>query len=128
MRERTLPSIAGAAGYGRHIRGGMRNPSANPSKTFTSETQIIADNTTPAEQRSGIVATYTANAAVRAGALLLQRAAPELATGYMRYYLRSIGATSTMADPSAAFASSFPIPDAIRDAIGRQLDVVLGGI
>ena len=88
----------------------------------------VADNTTPAQQRSGEVARFAPNVTVRGGAMLLQRIAPELLTGYMRYYLRSIGATSTMADPSAAFASSFPIPDAIRDAIGRQLDVVLGGI
>lgn len=88
----------------------------------------IRDNTTPAEQRSGEVARYSANVTVRGGAMLLQRIAPELLTGYMRYYLHSIGSTSTATDPSAAFTSNFPIPTAIRDAIGRQLDVVLGGI
>lgn len=88
----------------------------------------IRDNTTPAEQRSGEVARYSANVTVRGGAMLLQRIAPELLTGYMRYYLHSIGANSTSSDPSTAFTSSFPIPTVIRDAIGRQLDVVLGGI
>jgi len=88
----------------------------------------INDNTTPAEARSGVVAAYSANATVRGGAMLLQRIAPELATGYMRYYLQSANRPATAADPTAAFLAAFPIPDAIRDAIARQMDVVLGGI
>ena len=88
----------------------------------------ISDNTTPAEQRAGTVASYTANASVRAGALLLQRLAPELAPGYMRYYLREGNHTPPTGDPTSAFQLAFPIPDIIRDAIARQLDLVLGGI
>jgi hypothetical protein len=88
----------------------------------------ISDNVTPAEQRSGATARYAANANVRAGAILFQRAAPELASGYMRYYLHSAGISDPAGDPSALFTSTFAIPDAIRDAITRQLDVVLGGI
>jgi hypothetical protein len=88
----------------------------------------ISDNVTPAEQRSGAAARYTANANVRAGLILLQHAAPELATGYMRYYVRSAGITAPGAEITALFTSTFPIPDAIRDAIARQLEVVLGGI
>ena len=88
----------------------------------------ITDNVTPAEQRSGASGMYSANANVRAGALLLQRVAPDLAGGYMRYYLRTAGLAAAAGDPSAAFAAAFPVPDTIRDAIARQLDVVLGGI
>lgn len=88
----------------------------------------IADNTTPAQQRSGIVAQYTANAAVRGGALLLQRTAPELAPGYMRHYLRETGATPPERNLEAAFVARFPLPDVIRDAIVRQMETVLGGI
>ncbi len=90
-------------------------------------TVAINDNTTPAEQRSGAVNRYSAHVTVRGGALLLQRIAPELVQGYMRYYLRSAG-LAVPANPESAFASAFPIPDNIRDAILRQLDVVLGGI
>src|SRR5262249_8672997 len=46
-------------------------------------TSAINDNTTPAEQRAGATNKYTANANVRAAALLLQRATPELAQGFM---------------------------------------------
>jgi hypothetical protein len=88
----------------------------------------ITDNITPAEQRSGAANRYSPNANVRAGAVLLQRAAPELAAGYMRYYLRTAELAAPSGDPTTAFTAAFPIPDAIRDAITRQLDVVLGGI
>jgi hypothetical protein len=88
----------------------------------------ITDNTTPVEQRSGVTAQYTAHAAVRGGALLLERTMPELVPGYMRYYLRSAGASIPASNVDAAFASTFSIPQAIRDAISKQLDVVLGGI
>jgi len=88
----------------------------------------ITDNVTPAEQRSGAVARYAANANVRAGAILLQRAIPELAIGYMHYYLRAAGVAVPAGDPSPLFVATFAIPNAIRDAITRQLEVVLGGI
>src|SRR5689334_2133186 len=91
-------------------------------------TTAINDNVTPAEQRSGLAARYTASANVRAGAILLQRAAPELSTGYMRYYIRAAGIAAPGADVSSLFIATFQIPDSIRDAITRQLEVVLGGI
>jgi hypothetical protein len=87
----------------------------------------IADNTTPAEQRSGATAKYEQSAAVRAGALLLERTIPGVVPGYMRYYLKEVGRTPPT-EPRAAFTSAFAIPDAVRDAIARQLDVILGGI
>jgi hypothetical protein len=89
----------------------------------------IADNVTPAEQRSGVVDRYTAHGAVRGGALLLERIAPELLQGYMRYYLRAAGVqVAATADPRSAFASAFPLPELIISATTRQLDVVLSGI
>lgn len=87
----------------------------------------VNDNTTPTEQRAGASAKYITAGQVRAGAMLLQRAIPELAPGYTRYYLTQAG-QSTSGDINARLAATFPLPDAIRDAIGRQLDVVLGGI
>jgi hypothetical protein len=65
---------------------------------------------------------------VRGGALLLAKIAPELVDGYARYYLRSANVASTAADPRAALAAAFPLPDNIVQAITRQLDIVLGGI
>jgi hypothetical protein len=92
-------------------------------------TTAIADNVTPAERRSGVADQYAAYGAVRGGALLIQRIAPELAPGYMRYYLRAAGLSArATGDPSAAFASAFPLPELIISAITRQLDIVLAGI
>lgn len=87
----------------------------------------INDHVTPAERREGVADRSQSSAAVRGGLMLLQRIAPELATGYARFYLREIGRPATN-DPIAALAAEFPLRDAIRDAIGGQLDIVLRGI
>ena len=82
----------------------------------------VSDNVTPTQTREGLTDRYVAAGAVRGGAMLLQKIAPELVSGYTAYYLRSAGR------PSSSFTSVFALPDAIRDAIARQIDVVLGGI
>ena len=91
-------------------------------------TIAIDDNTSPADKRNGTVDRYASNALVRGGALMLQRAAPELADGYARYYLRSARVPFTSGDAMAALAAAFPLPDAIRDGIQRQIELVMGGI
>jgi hypothetical protein len=87
----------------------------------------VNDNTTPTEQRAGVSGRYVTTGTVRAGAFLLQRTAPELVQGYIRYYLTQAG-QPTSGDLNARLVSAFPLPEAIREAIERQLDVVLGGI
>ena len=87
----------------------------------------IADNSTPADRRGGLTSRYEQSAAVRAGALLLEKTVPTSLPGYMRYYLQAAGRTAPN-DPRASFVATFGIPDSMRDAISRQLDVVLGGI
>lgn len=88
----------------------------------------ITDNTTPAEQRSGVTAGYVGNGAVRGGALLIQKTMPRFAQDYMRFYLRQTGATPPDGDPRAAFEAAFPLPPAIVDAVARSIDSALGGI
>ncbi len=88
----------------------------------------ISDNTTPTQKREGAADRLASPAAVRGGLLLLERAIPELADGYARYYLRSANRPSTGANPRAALEAAFPLQVGIRDAIARQLGVVLGGI
>lgn len=89
--------------------------------------QVVSDNTTPAEKRSGVADRYSSAAAVRGGALLVQRVAPELLEGYERYYLRSANATVS-GDPGQMLARIFPLPQPMLDAMRRQIDVVMGGI
>lgn len=90
-------------------------------------TSAVTDNTTPNDRRSGVTEAFIGAAAVRAGHLLLERIAPDLAPGYARYYLNVAAAPAT-GDLGAALASAFPLPEAIREAINRQLAVILGGI
>jgi hypothetical protein len=87
----------------------------------------VGDNTTPSEQRAGVASTYVAKGAVRGGAMLLQRIAPELVDGYIRYYL-ALANESTGGDIRSRFTSVYSLPDVIRGAIDRQLEVVLGGL
>ena len=87
----------------------------------------IADNTSPADRRSGVTSRFDQAAAVRAGALLIEKTVPTALPGYMRFYLQSAG-RSAPTDPRAAFLAAFVIPNAIRDAMSHQIDLVLGGI
>ncbi len=87
----------------------------------------VRDNVTPTDQRMGLADRYIAAGSVRAGAMLLQKVSPDLVDGYARYYLRSAN-RSVGVNATASLALAFPLPDQIRDAISRQIDVVLGGI
>lgn len=89
--------------------------------------EAITDNTTPAERRARTTDAYVGNGAVRGGALLLQRVAPELLASYMQYYLATLGRTAT-GDPKAAFEATFPLPTPILNAINLGIDGALGGI
>jgi hypothetical protein len=90
--------------------------------------EAITDNTTPAEQRSGVTSGYVGNGAVRGGAVLLQRVLPDVVPDYMRFYLRALGRPLPAGDPTTAFVAAFPLPQAILNGMTRQIDVVLGGI
>jgi len=90
---------------------------------------VVADNTTPAEQRAGAADRYVSSGQVRAGAMLLERIAPELLDPYMAFYLVQSGQRATAAPSrSTDFTKRFGLPDTIRSALQRQLDIVLGGI
>ena len=78
---------------------------------------VVADNTTPAEQRAGAADRLVAFGQVRAGAMLLERVAPELLEAYMRFYLAQAGAPpvagASGATLAATFARRFELPAAI---------------
>lgn len=130
-------------GEGRTVNFGARQnavastlPDQNPAEAlyvFAHEvvsgivSTAVNDNTTPTEQRAGLSARYVTTGTVRAGAMLLQRVAPELVAGYTRYYLMQAG-QPTSGDIAGRLAATFPLPQSMRDAIDRQLEVVLGGI
>ena len=87
----------------------------------------VEDNITPNERRIGVADQLQGAAAVRAGYQLLQRTDAELASGYAQYYLRAVNAP-TSGSVESRLTAAFPLPETIAAAIGRQLDIVLGGI
>jgi hypothetical protein len=90
--------------------------------------RALEDNLTPAQAREGQLAKLTPIAAVRGGALILQRLAPELLQGYQRFYLRQHGSAVPSGDPASAFISAYSLPQAVADGLARQIDLVLAGI
>jgi hypothetical protein len=94
----------------------------------TAAARAVEDNLTPAQAREGEAAKYLPIAAVRGGAILLQRIAPELVAGYQQYYLRSTGAAVPAGDPNAAFVATYGLPEAVASGLARQIDLILAGI
>jgi hypothetical protein len=90
---------------------------------------VVADNTTPAEQRAGTADRYVSMGQVQAGAMLLAAIAPELRDGYVRFYVEQAGIRSSGGTTyTARFDDGFSLPPAIRDALQRQIDIILSGI
>lgn len=88
----------------------------------------VDDNTTPAEKRDGLNDRYLSAGAVRGGLLLLEGTLPDMAAGYMRYYLVSAGRPVPATNVRGAFEQTFPLPQQLLDAVTSQLASVLGGI
>lgn len=90
---------------------------------------VVTDNTTPAEQRAGTADRYVSMGQVQAGAMLLAAIAPELRDGYVRYYVEQANIRSAgMTGSNALFDYGFALPPAIREALQRQIDIILSGI
>jgi len=74
--------------------------------------------TTVADRRNGLTERYNEALSIRGGYMLLSKAAPDLAAGYAKYYLRT-------SPPGSTLDAAFPLPDAIRDALSHQIDLDL---
>lgn len=88
----------------------------------------VGDQTSPADKRNGVAEKMLSMATVRGGALLLEAAAPEQVAAYQRYYLRVVGVHAPDGNVGPLFESTFPVPDAVRDGIRKQVEILLGGI
>jgi hypothetical protein len=78
----------------------------------------VTAGTTVSERRGGIGDRYAEALSIRGGYMLLSKAAPELAEGYARYYLRGSRAGNDL-------EAAFPLPEGIRDALSHQIDLEL---
>ena len=86
--------------------------------------QAVRERISPAEFRAGLASQLEAPAKVRGGAMLLQRAAPELVAGYERHYLAAARVEIHEGDVESAFVRAFPLRQAIIDGIDQRLDEV----
>jgi hypothetical protein len=89
--------------------------------------QAVEDATTPVEQRSGDALRYVSAADVRGGAMLLQRAIPDLVAGYERHYLSAARVPVSGTDVDAIFVRAFPLKQPIVDAMDRRLNAAMRG-
>ena len=87
--------------------------------------QAVRERIAPAEFRAGVGAQLESPARVRGGAMLLQRAIPELVAGYERHYLAEARIAATGGDVDSAFARAFPLRQSIIDGMDQRLDEVL---
>ncbi|HEX7051506.1 MAG TPA: hypothetical protein VF188_14970 [Longimicrobiales bacterium] len=91
---------------------------------------VIRDYLAPVRIREVGEDVLAARAAARGGALLLDRAAPDRAADYRRFYLRAAGRTPPE-DPAsleAAFADAFPIPSELERGLVEVIERALAGI
>lgn len=89
--------------------------------------KAVNDNVTPAEKQEGVADRYTSPAAVRGGFLLLQKLAPELATGYAQYYLHAAHISYTPGDEAGAIDRSFPLRPTIDAQLVKDIDKATSG-
>ena len=87
--------------------------------------QAVRERISPAEFRAGAGRQLESPAKVRGGAMLLQRAIPELVAGYERHYLSVARVRFGGTDVDSAFVRAFPVRQAIIDGMDQQLDQVL---
>jgi hypothetical protein len=87
----------------------------------------VQEGTTVAEQRSGVAGRYASPAEVRGGAMLLQRAIPELVPGYERHYLSAARVPMSGAAVDTVFVRAFPLKQSMIDAMDRKLDSAMRG-
>lgn len=89
--------------------------------------QAVQEETTPAEQRSGVADRYVTPAEVRGGAMLLQRAIPDLVAGYERHYLDAARVPVSGSNVDTTFVRVFPLRQSMIDAMDRKLDSAVRG-
>jgi len=87
--------------------------------------QAVRERIAPAEFRAGAAALYESPAKVRGGAMLLQRATPDLVAGYERHYLSVAHVQLSGGDVDSLFVRAFPLRQAIIDGMDQRLDEVL---
>ena len=89
----------------------------------------VTENITPRQKSAGMGDGLQTAAALRAGALLLQRTLPGEVEGYARFYLRAMGRPMPASGSArSALETALPLPQDMLDTMKKQLDLYLGGL
>jgi hypothetical protein len=92
--------------------------------------EAIRDYVAPARIRELGEQRLASIAAVRGGAILLERTAPDEADGYRRFYLTAAGREAPDGGESleAAFEAAFPLPPELAEGLEDAIEQALAGI
>lgn len=92
--------------------------------------EVIRDYVAPARLREIGEESLTSRSAVRGGAILLDRAAPERAPRYRRYFLEAAGhqVPSGASELNEAFVRAFPLPPELEQGLETAVTQALAGI
>lgn len=89
----------------------------------------VKENLTPRQTSAGGADRLQTAAALRAGALLLQRTLPAELEGYARFYLRQLGRPVPASGSAlAALVAAAPLSADMLETMNKQLDLFLGGL
>jgi hypothetical protein len=88
----------------------------------------VTENITPRQKSAGVGDQMQSAAAIRGGAMLLQRTLPADVEGYARFYLKVMGKPVPAANALAALEAAAPLPQDVLDTMAKQLDLYLGGL
>jgi hypothetical protein len=88
----------------------------------------VTENITPRQRSAGLGDRLQGPAAIRAGALVLQRTLPAEVDGYARFYLKVLGLPAPAGNAVAALVAATPLPQEVLDTMVKQLDLYLGGL
>jgi hypothetical protein len=91
---------------------------------------VIQDQLAPAQRRETDEQLLSRRAAVRTGAILLDRVAPDAAAEYRAAYLRWAGVAVPMSAQERArqLERAYPLPEPLPPALAEAVDRTLGGI
>lgn len=87
---------------------------------------VVREHVAPARIREIGRETLETRAAVRGGAFLLDRVAPDRAAAYRRFFLEYVGAGEDAS--SAAFREAFPLPEGLEAGLAEAIERTLAGI
>jgi hypothetical protein len=91
---------------------------------------VIREQVSPARIRELGEARLNSLAAIRGGAILLQRTAPRRVDDYRRFFLEAAGHTApaNSAGLDTAFENAFPLPAEVIRGLEQAIDNALAGI